>query len=111
MLIGAARNSVQFLSTVSSVRIIPRKPLAPNKTLSCRTSPGSQCRTLPNLAMSTMSQFVFPDDQPLVKLDAVTAFSHLSPSEQLYSHYLSQASWWGGLVVLIQTSLKTSGLS
>jgi len=54
--------------------------------------------------MSTMSQFVFPDDQPLVKLDAVTAFSHLSPSEQLYSHYLSQASWWGGLVVLLQTS-------
>jgi len=53
---------------------------------------------------STMSQFVFPDDQPVVKLDAAIAFHHLTDGEQLYSHYLSQASWWGGLVVLLQTS-------
>merc|ERR1711936_1052869 len=94
----------QFVSRVSRVRICPRQPYNPHKTLSCRILPADHCRTLPSLAMSTMSQFVFPDDQPLVKLDAVTAFSHLSPSEQLYSHYLSQASWWGGLVVLLQTS-------
>ena len=53
---------------------------------------------------SARAQFVFPDDQPLTRLDASTAWTHLTPSEQLYSHYLSKASWWGGLVVLLQTS-------
>jgi len=53
---------------------------------------------------SIKSQFVLPDDQPLTRLDASTAFKHLTASEQLYSHYLSAASWWGGLVVLLQTS-------
>jgi len=57
-----------------------------------------------------MSQFVFPEDQPVVKLDAATAFSQLSTSEQLYSHYLSQASWWGGLVVLLQTSQESADI-
>ena len=55
-------------------------------------------------ASSVRAQFVFPDDQPLVVLDASSAWDHLTPSEQLYSHYLSRASWWGGLVVLLQTS-------
>jgi hypothetical protein len=40
-----------------------------------------------------ISQFVFPDDQPVVRLDASTAFSLLGSQEQLYSHYLSRASW------------------
>ena len=53
---------------------------------------------------SSRAQFVFPDDQPLVRLDASTAWDQLTGSEQLYSHYLSQASWWGGLIVLLQTS-------
>jgi len=57
--------------------------------------------------MSKMSQFVFPDDQPLTRLDAGTAFNHLTQSEQLYSHYVSHASWWGGLVVLLQTSQES----
>ena len=55
-------------------------------------------------ASQARAQFVFPDDQPLVRLDASTAWDHLTTSEQLYSHYLSRASWWGGLVVLLQTS-------
>ena len=67
-----------------------------------------QNTSLPSLRMSSASsvraQFVFPDDQPLVVLDASSAWDHLTPSEQLYSHYLSRASWWGGLVVLLQTS-------
>ena len=54
-----------------------------------------QHTSLLSLRMSSASrvraQFVFPDDQ-------------LTPSEQLYSHYLSRASWWGGLIVLLQTS-------
>jgi len=53
---------------------------------------------------SNLSQFVFPDDQPVTRLDAGTAFHQLTQGEQLYSHYLSRASWWGGLVVLLQTS-------
>ena len=38
-------------------------------------------------------QFVLPDDQPVVRLDAATAFNLLGAREQLYSHYLSRASW------------------
>jgi len=56
--------------------------------------------------MSSNAQFIFPDDQPVVRLDASTAFSLLGRREQLYSHYLSRASWWGGLVVLLQTSTE-----
>ena len=63
----------------------------------------SQIRTLVTMS-SSKAQFVFPDDQPLVCLDASTAWGHLTRDEQLYSHYLSQASWWGGLAVLLQTS-------
>merc|ERR1719500_1595187 len=42
---------------------------------------------------SSKAQFVFPDDQPLVCLDASSAWAHLT-----------QASWGGGLAVLLQTS-------
>ena len=66
---------------------------------------------------------MLPDDQPVVRLDASTAYHLLATREQLYSHFLSQASWWvgggeeckesslmtplpryGGLGVLLQTS-------
>merc|ERR1719350_2647227 len=56
------------------------------------------------MASSSNSQFILPDDQPVVRLDAATVFNLLGTREQLYSHYLSKASWWGGLVVLLQTS-------
>lgn len=59
---------------------------------------------------SNMSQFVFPDDQPVVRLDASTAFNLLGSQEQLYSHYLSKASWYGGLVVLLQTSSESPAI-
>lgn len=52
----------------------------------------------------TRAQFVLPDDQPVLRLDADTAFQALTTTEKLYSHYLSRASWYGGLVVLYQTS-------
>jgi len=58
------------------------------------------------MSNSAMSQFIYPDDQPVVRLDASTAFDLLGSSEQLYSHYLSKASWYGGLVVLLQTSTE-----
>jgi dipeptidyl-peptidase-3 len=50
------------------------------------------------------SQYYFPDDQPVVALDAETAFESLTQREKLYAHHLSKASFVGGLVVLLQTS-------
>ena len=40
----------------------------------------------------------------MVTLDASDAFSGLTEREQLYAHYLSKASFYGSLVVLVQTS-------
>lgn len=53
------------------------------------------------------AQFVLPHDQPVLRLEVETAFNALSSSEKLYSHFLSQASWYGGLIVLYQTSLES----
>ncbi|XP_067143899.1 dipeptidyl peptidase 3-like isoform X1 [Centruroides vittatus] len=53
---------------------------------------------------SKMSDYVFPNDQPVVLLDCEKAFSALTNQEKLYAHYLSRAAWYGGLIVLMQTS-------
>jgi len=53
------------------------------------------------------SQFVLPDDQAIVRLQVKQAFNSLSDNERMYSHYLSQASWFGGFIVLFQTSLES----
>lgn len=50
------------------------------------------------------SQYYLPNDIGISALDCGEAFRLLSPKEQLYAHYLSRASWYGGLVVLLQTS-------
>lgn len=56
------------------------------------------------------SQYVLPQDQPIVFLDAKAAFEGLSRSEKLYAHHLSKASWLGGLVTFLQTSVESAKL-
>lgn len=50
--------------------------------------------------------YCFPMSQPVVALDAKTAFQGLTEREQLYAHHLSRASFAGGLIVLLQTSVE-----
>lgn len=48
--------------------------------------------------------YTLPNNQPVVAVECETAFKAMTQSEKLYAHYLSQAAWNGGLIVLIQTS-------
>ncbi|GLV40147.1 Dipeptidyl aminopeptidase III [Carabus blaptoides fortunei] len=50
------------------------------------------------------SNYILPNDQPIVELDCATAFNNLTNDEKLYAHYLSRAAWNGGLITLVQTS-------
>ncbi|XP_077361575.1 dipeptidyl peptidase 3 [Festucalex cinctus] len=50
------------------------------------------------------SQYFLPNDIGVSALDCGEAFRLLSPQEKKYAHYLSRASWYGGLAVLLQTS-------
>ncbi|XP_051903615.1 dipeptidyl peptidase 3 [Hippocampus zosterae] len=50
------------------------------------------------------SQYFLPNDIGISALDCAEAFRLLSPQEKMYAHYLSRASWYGGLAVLLQTS-------
>ncbi|XP_053603140.1 dipeptidyl peptidase 3 isoform X2 [Plodia interpunctella] len=56
------------------------------------------------MAAIDKSNFLLPNNQRFVELDSSQAFNNLTNQEKLYAHYLSQAAWNGGLIVLIQTS-------
>ena len=55
--------------------------------------------------MVDVSQYVLPATSKVAFLDCQTAFKGLTDQEKLYSHYISQASWYGGLVCLYQVSV------
>ncbi|KAJ8926984.1 hypothetical protein NQ314_020545 [Rhamnusium bicolor] len=50
------------------------------------------------------NQYVLPNDQPVVTLEVSSAFNGLTSKERIYAHHISQASWNGGLITLLQTS-------
>lgn len=54
--------------------------------------------------------YAITNDQPVIALDARTAFEKLTEREQLYAHYLSRASFYGGLIVLVQTSPESPAI-
>lgn len=61
--------------------------------------------------MSTdISQYIIPNETGVCLLDCIKAFEGLTDKERLYSHYIAQASWYGGLIVLVQTSPESPGI-
>ncbi|XP_015229344.1 PREDICTED: dipeptidyl peptidase 3 [Cyprinodon variegatus] len=56
------------------------------------------------------SQYYLPNDIGISALDCREAFRLLSPQEKMYAHYLSRAAWYGGLVVLLQTSPESANI-
>lgn len=69
---------------------------------------------LPALTQETkmvdVSQYVLPPETKVAFLDCETAFKGLTDKEKLYAHYISQASWYGGLICLFQTSPESPGI-
>ncbi|NP_001086656.1 dipeptidyl-peptidase 3 L homeolog [Xenopus laevis] len=60
--------------------------------------------------MVAPSQYILPNDLPVALLDCSEAFLLLSAEEKLYTHYLSRASFYGGLIVLFQTSPESPAI-
>ncbi|KAL4238740.1 bifunctional diacylglycerol diphosphate phosphatase/phosphatidate phosphatase [Mactra antiquata] len=60
--------------------------------------------------MTDLSQYTFPNSTGVCLLDCKTAFKNLTDKEKKYAHYISQASWYGGLIVLVQTSPESPGI-
>jgi len=52
--------------------------------------------------MTDVSQYILPNSTGLCLLDCSTAFKNLTDKEKKYAHYISQASWYGGMIVLLQ---------
>ena len=55
--------------------------------------------------MTDLSQYTLPNETPVAVLDCQEAFNGLTDQEKLYAHYLAQASFAGGLIVLVQVRI------
>lgn len=60
--------------------------------------------------MADISHYIIPNSTGICLLDCTTAFKNLTDQEKKYAHYISQASWYGGLIVLVQTSPESPGI-
>ncbi|XP_053404717.1 dipeptidyl peptidase 3-like isoform X2 [Mercenaria mercenaria] len=60
--------------------------------------------------MADLSQYTLPNSTDVCLLDCITAFKNLNDREKKYAHHISQASWYGGLIVLVQTSPESPGI-
>lgn len=52
-----------------------------------------------------LGHYMLPLELPIVNLDCKEAFNGLTDQEKLYTYHLSQAAWFGGLIVLVQVTL------
>ncbi|XP_060564792.1 dipeptidyl peptidase 3-like isoform X2 [Ruditapes philippinarum] len=60
--------------------------------------------------MADLSQYTLPNSTDVCLLDCMTAFKNLTDQEKRYAHHVSQAAWYGGLIVLVQTSPESPGI-
>ncbi|XP_074660218.1 dipeptidyl peptidase 3-like isoform X2 [Tubulanus polymorphus] len=54
--------------------------------------------------MTDLSQYILPNETGICLLEYETAYNGLTDTEKQYAHYIGQASWYGGLICLLQTS-------
>ncbi|UYV78782.1 DPP3 [Cordylochernes scorpioides] len=99
--------SIQMLLRSSLVKLVPfllKSATTTTQAFLRFTRLGARFQS--NLKMAS-SEYIFPNDQPVVYLECDGAFKNLTEAEKLYAHYLSRASWYGGLIVLYQTSAES----
>ncbi|XP_059048379.1 dipeptidyl peptidase 3 [Achroia grisella] len=73
-----------------------------SKTIQSKTAVST--KRISEMTTIDKSNYLLPNNQRFVELDSSQAFNNLTKQEKLYAHYLSQAAWNGGLIVLMQTS-------
>ncbi|XP_013399132.2 dipeptidyl peptidase 3 [Lingula anatina] len=59
---------------------------------------------------TNLSEYILPNDTGVCLLECKTAFEGLTPKERMYAHYIAQAAFNGGLIVLLQTSPESPGI-
>jgi dipeptidyl-peptidase III len=62
------------------------------------------------MAKFNLDEFLLPAQTPFNFLQCQEAFNKLSITEKVYAHYMSEASWCGGPICLLQTSPESPPL-